>query len=115
MGAEQDLPTRKREGAEKGAGPSTAKERRRFEAERRQARSRKLKPVEAGLRRVEGKIDAAEGRKKELEAALAAEGTYRDGRRVRELSCEYRDLTAELAGLYEEWEKLQEELEAIDQ
>jgi ATP-binding cassette subfamily F protein 3 len=114
-GAEEVLPTGKRKEAEKNAGPSTAKERRRLEAEQRQVRSRKVKPLEAGLREVEGKIEAAEGRKKELEADLAADGTYRDGRRVRELSCEYRDLTGELAGLYEEWEKLQEELEAIDQ
>ena len=63
---------------------------------------------------MEEKIAAAEERKNEVERALAADGTCRDSRLARELSCEYRDLTDGLAGLYEKWERLQEELEAIE-
>jgi ATP-binding cassette subfamily F protein 3 len=87
------------------------KKRKRLEAERRQKLSRTLKPLRKSLEKVEGKISLAEERKGEIESDLASDKTCRDGRRVAELSGEYKELTTELAYLYDEWARLQEKME----
>ena len=62
---------------------------------------------------MEHEIAAAEKRKEAVEVDLASDATYRDGARARELSVEYRELTTSLAYLYDEWTRIQEEVESL--
>lgn len=89
------------------------KDRKREEAERRQQRSRRLKPLQGKLQRLEEKIAAAEARQREVEADLGSAQTCQSLARARSLSFEYKELTTNLAYLYDEWAKLQEELDAL--
>jgi len=90
------------------------KDRKRAEAARRQKRYRSVRPLQAALEKVEGKIAEGEERKKDIETDLALDRTCRDSRRAGELSAEYRELTTNLAYLYDEWTRLQEEVEKLD-
>jgi ATP-binding cassette subfamily F protein 3 len=94
--------------------PVSEKERKRLEAERRQRRSRRLGPLKKTLERCEAKIAEAEARKQAVEALLADPETCRHADRVNALSGEYRELTTNLAYLYDEWGKASEEYERAD-
>ncbi len=88
------------------------RERRRQEAGRRQEQSRKLRPLQDAIKKVEGKVAAAERRKGEIESALADGATYADPEVARRLAHEFKEVTADLAYLYDDWTRLQEDLEA---
>jgi ATP-binding cassette subfamily F protein 3 len=90
------------------------RERRRDEAEKRQRRYRKLKPLQDALDRLEEEIAGGERRKKDLEAALADRRTYEDGQQARSLTREYGELTAHLKTLYDGWTALHEEMERTE-
>jgi ATP-binding cassette, subfamily F, member 3 len=93
---------------------SDDKERKRREAQRRQERSRRLRPLQAALERLEKKVATAEARKREVEQALGDPAVCSSPERVNALSVEYRELTTNLAYLYDDWAKTQEELEKAD-
>ena len=100
-------------------GPAPApqppeKDRKRREAERRQERSRRLRPLQSALEKTEKRVAAAEARKAEVEAALGDPAVCALPERVAALSEEYRELTTNLAYLYDDWAKTQEELEKAD-
>jgi ATP-binding cassette subfamily F protein 3 len=90
------------------------KERRRREAEARQAHYRRHRPLLEKLKKLEKEIARQEERKAETERALASDLTCRDPAAARTLSCDYREVTTSLAYLYDEWTTLQEELEALE-
>jgi len=91
------------------------RERKRLQAERRQERYRRLKPLKDDLEALVKEIDAKEKRKTELELILADPGTYGDGNRGRQVGIEYRDIAPQLEGLYRRWTDLQQKVDAIEQ
>jgi len=91
------------------------RERRRGEAERRQERYRRVKPLKEDLEALLNEIDGREKRKAELETLLADPATYGDGSRAKRLGAEYRDLAPQLEDLYRRWGDLQGKIDAIEQ
>ena len=90
------------------------KERKREEARKRNERYRKLKPLRDDLARVENRIEELEALKARLEESLADEVVYKDAERARELNRSYKETAQTLTGLYEEWARLQEGIDAIE-
>jgi ATP-binding cassette subfamily F protein 3 len=90
------------------------KERKRAEAARRQEIYKKSKPLRNAIANLEKKIAAAEEKKAGLEAALASEETYHDAEKAKVVSADYKTITSDLAYLYDQWEKLQAEMEELD-
>ena len=45
---------------------------------------------------------------------LGEESTYKDEEKARTLTAEYKNLTSELAYLYDEWAKIEEQIEAAE-
>lgn len=98
------------------AGTVDRRAQRRIEAEMRQQRASKRKPLEGRLRKVEAEMDSASTRLAELDALIAEAGLYSDERRDERLRVlnEHGELTKRHEALEEEWLTLQEEIEAID-
>jgi len=90
------------------------KERKRLEAEQRQRRYHKLKPLREELERVEKVIEESEFRKTEIEQLMTNPDFYKDGEHVREISAEYAMLEKKLAKVYFRWNDLTKELEAVE-
>ena len=90
------------------------RDRKREEAENRQARYKRLKPLKNKIERFEKEIAALEENKSGIERALADEATYRDEEKARDLTWRYKEAGETLARAYEEWEKLQIEMDAIE-
>ncbi|MCB2203558.1 ATP-binding cassette domain-containing protein [bacterium] len=90
------------------------RERKREEADRRQARYKKIKPLKNRLDRLERQVGELEQEKADTEAALADEATYRDEEKARQLTQKYREVSTALDDAFGEWEQLQAEIDAID-
>lgn len=82
------------------------KEQRRLEAEKRNALSKKIKPLKNRLDKAEKDIELKEQRKSEIEQLMADPGFYDDSDRVKEVSLEYETLKSDLAELLNKWEEL---------
>lgn len=89
------------------------KERKRREAEQRQRRYERTRPVQDRLSAVEKTIEAGEAEKAELERRMADPGFYRDGEVVRDVTARYRTLGEELTAAYWTWDSLTKELERL--
>jgi ATP-binding cassette subfamily F protein 3 len=89
------------------------KERKRAEAEARQARSTREKPIRTEIARLEARIAVLEAKAKEAESALADPELYADFDRARPHMDAYKSARAELEGLYERWDDQQRLLEAL--
>src|SRR5690606_38521740 len=89
------------------AGPLSEKERKRLEAQARQERSARQKPIKTEIARIEQRIAELETVKKEAEAALADPELYADFERARPHLDAFNKAKAELEGLYERWEEQQ--------
>ena len=87
--------------------------RKRDEAEKRQDRYQRLKPLNAVLETIEEEIVRAEQRKAEIEAALADHKTYENEELARSMNIEYREITPRIETLYEEWTRVHEQIEQI--
>jgi ATP-binding cassette subfamily F protein 3 len=90
------------------------KDRKRREAERRQERTKRLRPLQTAREKLEKKIAEQEGRKKQIEASLGDPAVCQSPERVSALSVEYRELTTNLAYSYDEWAKIEGEIEKAD-
>ena len=88
------------------------KERKRLEAERRNARSRNLRDIKKRVQDLEESIGRSESRLAEIESLLADPATYSDKDRPRELGTEKKSLEEDLSRLNREWESAQTRLEA---
>ncbi len=96
--------------------PSTAtgeRERKRREAEIRQERYEKTKPLQDRLTALEKSIAKQETRKKALEDQMIDPETYKGADRIREINAAYREAGQELDGLYWEWSRLTDELATV--
>lgn len=89
------------------------KERKRLEAERRQALSKQLKPVREQLGKLEATISAAERRVTELEAMMADPEFYKVGDETKARTLEYNTLRSQLEQSYARWTELSESIEKI--
>jgi ATP-binding cassette, subfamily F, member 3 len=97
----------------KPAAVSSEKERKRREAELRNQRYTRTKPLQDKLARVEKDIEQLERKKKDLEATMADPEAYRNGQALHEVHATYRTTGERLMDLYHEWGKLSEELDKI--
>jgi ATP-binding cassette, subfamily F, member 3 len=94
--------------------PATGeRERKRAEAELRQRRYQRTRPVQQDIERLERLIGKLEERKTVLEAMMADPELYRDGDRAREISAEYRTLEQSLRDAYFRWNDRTQELERL--
>lgn len=91
------------------------KEERRLEAEKRQAKYQKVKPLKNKLDKAESRIEKLEQRKKEIEDAMADSGFYDDSEQVKKTTMEYDKLKAELVEVYSEWEELAMKVSEIEE
>jgi ATP-binding cassette subfamily F protein 3 len=89
------------------------KDRRRLEAEARNARYAREKPVREAIAGLEARIADLEAVQRTSEDALADPALYEDFARARPHVEALASAKAELAGLYEEWEARQLELESM--
>jgi ATP-binding cassette subfamily F protein 3 len=90
------------------------KEQRRFEAEKRNTLSRKVKPLKKRLHEFENDIEELEERKMEIEELMADPDFYDDEDRVKEISLEYETVKAESAEKMEKWEEIAGRIEHIE-
>jgi ATP-binding cassette subfamily F protein 3 len=101
-------------GGEGRAEGSSDKDRRRAEAEARNARYRVEKPLRDEIARLEARIEALEREEKEATAALADPALYEDFARAKPVMERQRAAKDELERRYAEWEAAQERLAALD-
>ncbi|HEX9053099.1 MAG TPA: ABC-F family ATP-binding cassette domain-containing protein [Anaeromyxobacter sp.] len=96
-----------------GDGAISEKDRRRVEAEARNARYRLEKPLREEIARLEARIEALEREEREATAALADPALYEDFAKAKPVVDRQRAARDELAGLYAAWEAAHGELEAL--
>ncbi len=95
--------------------PLSRKEQRRLEAERRNALSRRTKPLRKKIKAVEQEIEEKELRKAEIEEQMARPDFYDDAEKVKKFSLEYDRLKADLTDRYSKWEEYQQRMESIEE
>jgi len=98
---------------EKTAG-FTMKERKQREAEIRQRKYERTKPLKDAVILVEKEIERLEMKKTKNEALIVNPEFYKCGERVKEVNNEMKEISKELEKNYREWEQLQSQLEAIN-
>ena len=105
------------DGASRGgpsvAAPANDKERRRVEAEARNARYRLERPLRDRIAALEARIEELEQEERAATEALADPALYQDFGRAKPLIERQHAAKEELAGLYAEWEAAQEELAGL--
>jgi ATP-binding cassette subfamily F protein 3 len=97
----------------RSSAPGGERERRRAEAEARNARYRVEKPLRDEIARLEARIEALEAEERETTAALADPALYEDFARAKPFIDRQRAAKEELATRYAEWESAQERLAAL--
>lgn len=108
--ADRDLP----EEREKGETTlQSGKEQKRREAEKRQERHRKLKPLKDALSKIEEEIALVEEKKGEIEAAFSDLKTYDDEKKIKLLHIEHDETASRLDSLYDKWTDIEGEIERI--
>ena len=93
------------------AGNPRSKEARREQAQERQRLNQRLGPLRKKASQTEAEAEKLEERKGELEKVLADPETYNRHEEFTALSKEYAALERRLQRLYEQWDKLQTEIE----
>ncbi|MEO0415235.1 MAG: ATP-binding cassette domain-containing protein, partial [Verrucomicrobiota bacterium] len=90
------------------------KEQRRLEAQARQAKAAKLKPLNTELEAVEERISEIEQEKAELSAKLSDPEFFKDNPDAPATSKRFADAGAELEKSYTRWSEISEEIEKIE-
>ena len=93
------------------ARPQAEKDRKRVEAEARQALSARTAPLKKELAQLEARIAAVEAEQAQRDAQLLDPAFYADFARARPVMDAHRDAKAELERLYARWEAAGRELE----
>ncbi len=91
----------------------TERDRKRIEAEQRQRKYEKMKPIRQQIEKMERSIEAKELVKREIEQLMADPNFYKVGDRVKEITAKYETLETELADEYYRWDELTKELERM--
>jgi ATP-binding cassette, subfamily F, member 3 len=101
-----------------GGKPSSAqlpeKERKRQEAEMRQRRYEKTKPVQDKIDVIEKSIESDEAEKAALEEQMGHPDFYKDGEKMKEITARYKELELKLPDSYFRWNELAKQLERIN-
>jgi ATP-binding cassette subfamily F protein 3 len=92
-----------------------AKERRRLEAQRRQEKTRTLKPLQEQLEKVEATISSLEGDKAALTKKMGAEGFGEDAGEVVETTSRFAAVEHALERAFSQWSTLSEDIEKAEQ
>jgi ATP-binding cassette subfamily F protein 3 len=93
------------------ASATTDKQARMRERERRKTREKTARKIE----KLEGRIAQEEARKEALAWRLGEPEVYRDAERSRALQSEQREIEAAIEALYLDWERLSDELAALEE
>jgi len=109
-----DTQEREDSSSNNGSGLSR-KEERRIEAQKRQQKHNRLKPLKQKIEPLEEDIELLEERKDEIEELMAQSDFYEDEEEVKEISMEYEKLKAELVEVYSEWEELATKMSEIEE
>jgi ATP-binding cassette subfamily F protein 3 len=91
------------------------KDRKRLEAEQRQKRYKRTKPVQDKVEKIEKVVAAKEQQKAEIEQVMAHPEFFKDGEKVKLLTARYKTLEVELSEAYFKWNELTRELEMLNQ
>ena len=97
-----------------GADQLSKKEKKRLEAERRNAMSKRLGPLKKKIKHVETTIENCENSLASIEATMAEDDFYNDPKQVKETSLEYEKIKNELTELMFQWEEYQQRYEHIE-
>jgi ATP-binding cassette subfamily F protein 3 len=97
------------------SSPTTEKDRKRFEAERRQEISRKSRPIKEQLEKIERDIVIMERRKKEIESLMGDPDFYKNGEEAKKAALEYQSLQPRLEQSYASWTEITEKIEKLKQ
>jgi ATP-binding cassette subfamily F protein 3 len=99
-----------------GGGPQralTEKNRKRAEAEERQRRYRRTRPVQEKISKLEKLLSDYEQEKAGIERRMAEPDFYKDGEAVKATAARYRELETLLSEGYFRWNAMTKELEAL--
>lgn len=91
-----------------------AKDRRRLEAQRRQEKTRVLKPLQEQLETVETTISSLEAEKAALTAKMGSEGFGEDAGVVMETTSRFADVEAALERAFTQWATVSEDIERAE-
>ncbi|MFI5253677.1 MAG: ribosomal protection-like ABC-F family protein [Bacteroidota bacterium] len=89
------------------------KERKRLEAQERQKRYKKTKPVQDKIAAIEKLIAQLEQQKLECEALMGDPDFYKDSEKVKEITAKYKTTGNDLTNAYYKWGELTKELERM--
>ncbi|HCV43689.1 MAG TPA: ABC transporter ATP-binding protein [Bacteroidetes bacterium] len=89
------------------------KERKRFEAEVRQRRYQRTRPVQQKIEALEKLIAEKEQLKTEMEQLMGEPEFYKDGEHVKAVTTQFRSIDKEIADTYFKWNELTRELEKL--
>lgn len=95
-------------------GGETLKERKQREAEIRQRRYERTKPLKDTIALVEKEIERLENMRNEHMALMLNPDFYKNGERVKEVNAELKEIAPALEKIYREWEELHARLEVIN-
>ncbi|GAI97542.1 unnamed protein product, partial [marine sediment metagenome] len=98
---------------EKGKKKSTlqpGKEQKKREAEKRQERYRKLKPLKDALSKIEEEIALMEEKKDQIESSFSDRKTYENEKKIQSLNIEHGEIVSRLDSLYDEWTDIEEKI-----
>lgn len=90
------------------------KEKKRIEAQKRNERYQKIRPVQKQLKSLEKEIETLEKRKAEIESVMADTAFYDDDEKVKTVSMEYDQLKSSLAESFTKWEELAGRIEYLE-
>jgi ATP-binding cassette subfamily F protein 3 len=96
------------------SGPQSERERKRLEAEERQKRYRKTKPLRDRIGTLERQLEEMEKEKADIGRQMADPDFYRDGDRVKTVHARYRELEKWLGDGYFRWNELTKQLEKTE-
>ncbi len=93
----------------------TEKERKRQEAEMRQRRYEKTRPVQHKINAIEKSIEQDEAEKAAIEEQMGHPDFYKDGEKVKEATARYKELEQKLPNSYFRWNELTKQLERLNE
>ena len=96
------------------SGPQSERERKRLEAEERQKRYRKTKPLRDRIGTLERQLEEMEKEKADIGRQMADPDFYREGERVKTVHARYRELEKGLGDGYFRWNELTKQLEKTE-
>jgi ATP-binding cassette subfamily F protein 3 len=94
---------------------TTDKGRKRLEAEERQVRYKKLKPIQDKIATLEKSIAELEHRKLEIEELMSHPDFYKNGEQAKQVATEFKELGTKLTDAYYKWGELAKNLERTEQ